>query len=79
MRFGPLGLPEIIVILLLVLLLFGAKRLPEIAKGLGQSVREFRKGIRDAQNEIQQSLNEDDSKATVSTAKNDNNSEKVAS
>lgn len=67
MRFGPLGLAEIIAILLVVLLLFGAKRLPDIAKGLGQSVREFRKGIRDAQNEIQQSLNEDENK-TVSTA-----------
>lgn len=67
MRFGPLGLAEIIAILLVVLLLFGAKRLPDIAKGLGQSVREFRKGIRDTQNEIQQSLNEDESK-TVNTA-----------
>lgn len=79
MRFGPLGLAEIIAILLVVLLLFGAKRLPDIAKGLGQSVREFRKGIRDAQNEIQQSLNEDESKTvnTASAAATTNASEKA--
>jgi sec-independent protein translocase protein TatA len=42
-----LGLPEILVILFLVLLLFGAKRLPELARGLGKSLSEFRKGVKD--------------------------------
>ncbi|HRN18176.1 MAG: twin-arginine translocase TatA/TatE family subunit [Trueperaceae bacterium] len=46
-RIGPVGIPELLIILALVLLIFGPKRLPEMAKGLGQSVREFRKGIRD--------------------------------
>lgn len=43
--FGNIGFPELLVILLIVLLLFGAKRLPEIARGLGQSVQEFKKGV----------------------------------
>ena len=47
MRLGPLGVPELLIILVVVLLLFGAKRLPEIAKSMGSSVREFRKGIKD--------------------------------
>lgn len=47
MRIGPFGHWEILVILLVVLLLFGAKRLPGMAKSIGQSVREFRRGIRD--------------------------------
>lgn len=47
MRIGPFGHWEILVILFVVLLLFGAKRLPAMAKGIGQSVREFRRGIRD--------------------------------
>ena len=41
---GPM---EIIVILLVILLLFGAKRLPEIGKALGDGIREFKKAIKD--------------------------------
>jgi sec-independent protein translocase protein TatA len=41
-----LGLPEILVILLIIFLLFGAKKLPEIGEGLGKTIRELRK-IRD--------------------------------
>ncbi len=47
MRIGPFGHWEILLILFVVLLLFGGKRLPAMAKGIGQSVREFRRGIRD--------------------------------
>ncbi|MBW7916621.1 MAG: twin-arginine translocase TatA/TatE family subunit [Trueperaceae bacterium] len=46
-RIGPIGIWELLIILALVLLIFGPRRLPEMAKGLGQAVREFRKGIRD--------------------------------
>jgi len=42
-----LGFPELIVILLILLVLFGAKRLPEISRSLGQSVKEMRKGFTD--------------------------------
>ncbi len=52
MRIGPLGVPELLIILVVVLLVFGPRRLPEMAKGIGQSVREFRKGIRDMKNDI---------------------------
>ena len=45
--FGNIGFPELLVILLIVLLLFGAKRLPEIARGLVKSIHEFKKGIKD--------------------------------
>ncbi|OGP76890.1 MAG: hypothetical protein A2V86_10925 [Deltaproteobacteria bacterium RBG_16_49_23] len=38
-----LGLPEILIILVIILLLFGAKRLPEIGEGLGKTIRELRK------------------------------------
>ena len=43
---------EIFVILLVVLLLFGAKRIPDIAQGLGKGIREFRKAMREVQSEI---------------------------
>lgn len=52
---GSLGPFEIIAILLVVLLLFGAKRIPEIARGLGKGIREFK----DATNEIKQELTVD--------------------
>jgi len=44
--FGPLGFQEILVILVIIFLLFGVKRLPEIGKGLGETMREIGK-IRD--------------------------------
>ncbi len=49
---GNIGPTELIVILLIILLLFGAKRIPEIAQGLGRGIREFKKASKDIQNEI---------------------------
>ena len=43
---GWLGGPEIIIVLVIILLLFGAKRIPELAKGLGSGMREFKRGTR---------------------------------
>jgi sec-independent protein translocase protein TatA len=43
---GSFGGTELIIALVIILLLFGAKRIPELAKGLGSGVREFRKGTR---------------------------------
>ena len=51
--FGNLGTPEILIIGLIVLVLFGAKRIPEFMQGLGKGVREFRKAARDIQTEIE--------------------------
>ncbi|MCD6163056.1 MAG: twin-arginine translocase TatA/TatE family subunit [candidate division Zixibacteria bacterium] len=50
---GTPGPTELIVILLLVLVLFGAKRIPEIAQGLGKGIREFKKSMSDIQGEIE--------------------------
>jgi sec-independent protein translocase protein TatA len=43
---------ELIIILVIVLILFGAKRIPEIAQGLGKGIREFKKSVKDVQSEI---------------------------
>jgi len=47
-----IGFPELLVILLIVLLLFGAKRLPEIARGLGKSIQEFKKGVKEIERDV---------------------------
>jgi sec-independent protein translocase protein TatA len=44
--FGPLGIWEILLILVLVVFLFGARRLPDIARGLGEGIRNFRSSLR---------------------------------
>lgn len=49
---GNLGLPEIMIILVIILLLFGAKRIPEIAGSMGKGIREFKKNINEATREI---------------------------
>jgi sec-independent protein translocase protein TatA len=53
-----LGGMEWVIVILAVLLLFGAKRLPDLARSLGQSIREFKKGAREVTDEIQNAANE---------------------
>lgn len=50
--FGNLGGPDLIIILLIVLVLFGAKKIPELFKGLGQGMNEFRKAREEFDREI---------------------------
>ena len=47
-----IGFNELLVILLIVLLLFGARRLPEVGKSLGKGIREFKKATREIESEI---------------------------
>lgn len=49
---GNLGFTEILMILLVVLLLFGAKRIPEIAGSMGKGIREFKRNINEATREV---------------------------
>lgn len=50
--------PEVVVILALALVLFGSKRLPELARGLGQGLREFKKATREVTDDLQSQLYE---------------------
>ena len=49
---GGIGAQELILILLVILLLFGAKKIPEMAQGLGKGMREFRKAMKETQDEL---------------------------
>jgi len=59
MNFGNLGFMEILLILVAVLLLFGAKRLPEIGSSFGKSIREFKRGLSDADKAIREEVPRD--------------------
>lgn len=56
--FGNLGTPELIIIVFVVLLLFGGKKIPELMKGLGKGVRSFKKGMNEIEDEIKRPADE---------------------
>ena len=55
MNFGNIGFMELMVILVIVLVLFGAKRVPEIGASIGKGIKEFKKNINEADREIRSS------------------------
>ncbi len=57
--FGNLGAPEILLIVLAILILFGAKKIPELAKGIGKGMKEFKKAVREVEEDIKLEDNSD--------------------
>lgn len=57
-----MGGGSIVLIVLVVLLLFGAKRIPELARGLGRGIREFKDATKDIQNDLEQGLKDEKKK-----------------
>jgi len=53
---GEIGIEKILLILVVVLLLFGAKRIPEIGSSLGRGIRDFKKSMNDLQNDVHADL-----------------------
>ena len=45
---GPVGIREILLIVLVIVILFGARRIPELMKGMGQGIREFKHGMKES-------------------------------
>ena len=45
LMFGPFGLPELLVILVIVIVIFGASKLPQLGRGLGEGISNFRDGL----------------------------------
>ena len=73
---GSIGMPELIIIFLVILLLFGSKRLPELAKGLGKGMREFKKATRELRDELDISEIEQDFKKDMNQIDNVQRSKK---
>ncbi|HEX8184234.1 MAG TPA: twin-arginine translocase TatA/TatE family subunit [Blastocatellia bacterium] len=55
-----LGMPEMVIILLIILVLFGSRKIPELAKGLGEGIRNFKTGVRGDDHEIDDRRYRDD-------------------
>ena len=47
--FGPIGLPEMLIILAIVILIFGANRLPELGRGIGAGIKNFKASVKDGE------------------------------
>lgn len=59
---GNFGTTEIILIVLVIFIFFGAKKIPELAKGLGSGMKEFKKAVKDVQEDIEDTKPDKDSK-----------------
>ena len=81
MNIFGVGLPEVTVILILALLIFGPKKLPELGKQLGKTLKSLKKASNEFQNEIDQVINEEDKeespKSIESNQTNQINQEKI--
>ena len=66
MNFGNIGFMELMVILVIVLVLFGARRVPEIGASIGKGIREFKKNINEADREIREPLRDSLSQSSAS-------------
>jgi sec-independent protein translocase protein TatA len=64
---GPLGFNEILIIALIVLLLFGGRKIPELMRGLGRGIREFNDAKSNVKKEIEEGINEKERSSTSST------------
>jgi sec-independent protein translocase protein TatA len=60
---GSIGTQELIIILVIVLLLFGAKRIPEVARSLGHGIKEFKKATKEITSDVNASLDIKDDEA----------------
>jgi sec-independent protein translocase protein TatA len=67
--FGNIGGGEVLLIILFILVFFGAKKIPELAQGLGKGIREFRKAARDIQDDVEKEVKQIDKPAEDKTPK----------
>ena len=65
---GSIGMPELIIILVIALIIFGPRKLPELGKSLGRSLNEFKKASNDLQNTLEQEIKIEEQKESAAKA-----------
>lgn len=56
---GGLGMPELLLIMFTILVFFGAKKIPELARGMGRGIREFKDATKEIKSEIEEGINDE--------------------
>ena len=67
--FGTLGFPELLVIFVIALIIFGPRKLPEIGKSLGKSLAEFKKASNELRNTLEEEIRVEEQRANVEASK----------
>jgi sec-independent protein translocase protein TatA len=66
--FGSLGMPELIVIFVIALVVFGPRKLPELGRSLGRGIAEFKKATNELQSTLEQEINADEQRTKDAAA-----------
>lgn len=75
---GPIGMPELIIILVIALIIFGPRKLPELGKSLGRSLNEFKRASADLQNTLEQEIRLEEQKEQQTKPRPDTNTPNTA-
>lgn len=67
--FGSIGMPEMIIILVIALIIFGPRKLPELGRSLGKSLAEFKRASNELRNTLEEEIRLEDQKAKVEAPK----------
>jgi sec-independent protein translocase protein TatA len=67
--FGSIGMPELIIIFVIALIIFGPRKLPELGRTLGKSLSEFRRASNDLRNTLEEEIRLDDQKTITPAAR----------
>jgi sec-independent protein translocase protein TatA len=65
---GSLGMPELLVIFVIALMVFGPRKLPELGRSLGQTINEFKKGAANLRESVETEIQQDKSKAVAAAS-----------